>query len=70
MGGRLVRNECYNTERKIYANSLEEAWKRKKIRPTNEFFAVWRYRECEEAEERSVETGADNMNMNVVDDGL
>ena len=70
LGGRSVRNVFYNSEKKIYAHSLEEAGKRKKVRLINEVVDVWRDRECEEVEERSVDTGAGDINMNVVDGGL
>ena len=53
---------------------MDFQWKmpgrKKKVRPINEVVDVWRDRECEEVEERSVDTGAGDMNMNVVDDGL
>ena len=44
--------------------------KKKIVRPINEVVNVGRYRECEEGEEISVNTGAGDMNMNAVDDGL
>ena len=36
LGGRLVRNICYNSERKKYGYSLEKARQKKKVRPMNE----------------------------------
>ena len=68
--GRFAWNVCYNTEMKIYPHSLEEARQKKKVRPINEVVDVGRDRECEEGEEISVDTGAGDMNMNAVDDGL
>ena len=50
-GGRLVRNVCYNSERKIYGHSLEEARQIKKVRAINEVLDVGRDRECEEGED-------------------
>ena len=32
LGGRLVKNVCYNSERKIYGHSLEEARQKKKLK--------------------------------------
>ena len=51
--GRFVRNVCYNTERKIYAHSLEEARQKKKVSPINEVVDVGRDREFEEVEEQA-----------------
>ena len=70
MGGRLVRNVCYNSERKIYGYSLKKARHKKKVRPINEAVDVGRDRECEEGEEISVDTRASDINMNALDDGL
>ena len=59
---------CYNSENIWTFIGRSQA--EKKVRPINEVVDVGRDREFEEVKEKSVDTGAGDMNMNAVDDGL